>query len=66
MGLQSFVQSFMALSTGTRLLYILVGVVVWLIIVRLMSGGGKSKEEIEKEMKKSNAKVKVKIQWCGG
>ena len=66
MGLESFVKSFMALSTGTRLLYIFMGVIVWMVIVRFMSGGGKTKEEVEKEMKKSNAKVKVKIQWCGG
>ena len=66
MGLQSFAQSFIALSASTKVMYIIMGMLVWMFVVRFMSSGGKSKEEIEKEMQKSNARVKVKIQWCGG
>ena len=66
MGLGEMVQTFTALPASTKLLYIFTAVVLWIVVVRFLQPQGKSKEEMDKEMAKSSAQVKIRIQWCGG
>ena len=60
------VQSLTALPTSTKLLYIFTAIVLWMVVVRFLKPQEKTKEELEKEMAKSSAKAKIRIQWCGG